>query len=81
MVVMGQAIRVEDDGAVRRLVLCRPDEFNTITPQLSDELDAALDGADRARGRRGKLGRHAASRPTRAPRPGPPPARVVSASV
>jgi enoyl-CoA hydratase len=40
------AIRVEDDGAVRRLVLCRPDEFNTITPQLRDELDAALDVAD-----------------------------------
>jgi enoyl-CoA hydratase len=47
MVTMGQAIRVEDDGAVRRLVLCRPDEFNTITPQLRDELDAALDGAER----------------------------------
>jgi enoyl-CoA hydratase len=44
---MGRAIRVEDDGAVRRLVLCRPDEFNTITPQLRDELDAALDGAER----------------------------------
>jgi enoyl-CoA hydratase len=40
------AIRVDDDGAVRRLVLCRPDEFNTITPQLRDELDAALDAAD-----------------------------------
>jgi enoyl-CoA hydratase len=44
---MSQAIRVEDEGAVRRLVLCRPDEFNTITPQLRDELDAALDAADR----------------------------------
>lgn len=43
---MRQAIRVEDEGAVRRLVLCRPDELNTITPQLRDELDAALDGAD-----------------------------------
>lgn len=40
------AIRVEDEGAVRRLVLCRPDEFNTITPQLRDELDTALDDAD-----------------------------------
>ena len=40
------AIRAEDQGAVRRLVLCRPDEFNTITPQLRDELDAALDAAD-----------------------------------
>ena len=43
---MRPAIRVEDEGAVRRLVLCRPDEFNTITPQLRDELDAALDVAD-----------------------------------
>jgi enoyl-CoA hydratase len=42
-----QAIRIEDDGAVRRLVLCRPDEFNTITPELRDQLDAALDGAAR----------------------------------
>ena len=44
---MGNAIRVEDDGAVRRLVLCRPREFNTITRELRDELDAALTGADR----------------------------------
>jgi len=43
------AIRIEDDGAVRRLVLCRPAEFNTITPQLRDELAAALDDADRDR--------------------------------
>lgn len=43
---MGDAVRVEDDGAVRHLVLCRPDEFNTITAQLRDELDAALDAAD-----------------------------------
>ncbi len=39
-------IRIEDDGAVRHLVLCRPDEYNTITPQLRDELAAALDDAD-----------------------------------
>ena len=44
---MGQAVRQEDAGAVRRLVLCRPDELNTITPQLRDELDAALDSAER----------------------------------
>ncbi len=44
---MGDAIRIEDEGAVRRLVLCRPAEFNTITPQLRDELDEALDRADR----------------------------------
>lgn len=40
------AIRVEDDGAVRHLVLCRPGEYNTITPQLRDELDAELERAD-----------------------------------
>jgi enoyl-CoA hydratase len=28
-------------------VLCRPDEFNTITPQFRDELDVALEGAER----------------------------------
>lgn len=28
-------------------MLCRPSEFNTITPQLRDELDAALDEAER----------------------------------
>ena len=33
-------------GAVRRLVLCRADEFNTITIGFRDELDAALDAAD-----------------------------------
>jgi enoyl-CoA hydratase len=47
---MGQAIRTEDDGAVRHLVLCRPDEFNTITLALRNELDAALDEADRDNG-------------------------------
>jgi enoyl-CoA hydratase/carnithine racemase len=40
------AVRVEDDGGVRSLVLCRPDEYNTITPQLRDELAAAIDAAD-----------------------------------
>jgi len=44
---VGEAIRVEDDGAVRRLVLCRPQTYNTITAALRDELAAALDGADR----------------------------------
>lgn len=43
---MAEAIRVEDDGAVRHLVLSRPDEFNTITPQLRDQLDQALRAAD-----------------------------------
>jgi enoyl-CoA hydratase len=45
--LVGSAIRTEDYGAVRKLVFCRPAEFNTITPQLRDELDAALDGAER----------------------------------
>jgi enoyl-CoA hydratase len=44
---MGSAIRIEDYDAVRKLVFCRPDEFNTITPQLRDELEAALDDVDR----------------------------------
>ncbi len=44
---MGETIRIEDDGAVRRLVLCRPAEYNTITPALRDDLGAALDAADR----------------------------------
>jgi len=44
------AVRVEDAGAVRRLVLCRPDQFNTITPQLRDDLDTALDRAERDSG-------------------------------
>lgn len=44
---MGVAVRTEDDGAVRHLVLCRPDELNTITPALRDELAAALDEAER----------------------------------
>jgi enoyl-CoA hydratase len=41
------ALRVEDDAAVRHLVLCRPGEYNTITPGLRDELGAALDDAGR----------------------------------
>ncbi len=44
---MGEAIRIEDDGAVRRLVLCRPEAYNTITPTLRDELVEGLDAADR----------------------------------
>jgi enoyl-CoA hydratase len=45
----GDAVRVTDDGAVRRLTLCRPDAYNTITPALRDELGAAIDDAHRAR--------------------------------
>lgn len=43
---MGEALRIEDHGAVRHLVLCRPEEYNTITLALRNELDAALDAAD-----------------------------------
>lgn len=49
-VVKGVALRVEDDSeagpAVRHLVLCRAEEYNTITLELRNELDAALDAAD-----------------------------------
>jgi enoyl-CoA hydratase len=41
------AVRVMDDGAVRSLVLCRADDYNTITPQLRDELARAIAEADR----------------------------------
>jgi enoyl-CoA hydratase len=45
-----RAIRITDEGAVRRLTLCRPDAYNTITPQFRDELGEALDDAQRDRG-------------------------------
>ena len=47
--VEGTAVRVSDEGAVRRLTLCRPEAYNTITPQLRDELAAALDAAQHER--------------------------------
>jgi enoyl-CoA hydratase len=40
------AIRVETKNGVRHLILCRADEYNTITTQLRDELGAAIDAAD-----------------------------------
>src|SRR5579872_4010035 len=40
------AIRVETRNGVRHLVLCRPEQYKTITPQLRDELSAAIDDAD-----------------------------------
>src|SRR5437588_1660624 len=46
---MTTALRTEDHGHVRELVLCRADEFNTITVELRNELAAALDAADRDR--------------------------------
>jgi enoyl-CoA hydratase len=40
------AVRTETDAGVRSIVLCRPDEYNTITPELRDDLAAAVDDAD-----------------------------------
>jgi enoyl-CoA hydratase len=40
------AVRTETDAGVRSVVLCRADEYNTITPELRDELAAAIDDAD-----------------------------------
>lgn len=40
------SLRTETAAGVRSLVLCRPDEYNTITPALRDELAAAIDAAD-----------------------------------
>lgn len=44
-----EAVRVTDEGHVRRLTFCRPEAYNTITPQLRDELGAALDAAQHDR--------------------------------
>ena len=43
---MSPAVRTETDAGVRSVVLSRPDEYNTITPELRDELAAAIDDAD-----------------------------------
>jgi enoyl-CoA hydratase len=40
------AVRTESDAGVRSIVLSRPDEYNTIPPELRDELAAAIDEAD-----------------------------------
>ena len=39
-------LRTETEAGVRSLVLCRPTEYNTITPELRDDLAAAIDAAD-----------------------------------
>ena len=44
---MSDAVRIETHGPVRRLTLCRGGRYNTITPQLRDELGAAIDAAER----------------------------------
>ena len=41
-----KAIRTETAERVRSLILCRAKEYNTITPQLRDELAQAIDDAD-----------------------------------
>lgn len=43
---MTEAIRSNLTGGVLNLTLCRPDEYNTITPQLRAELASALDEAE-----------------------------------
>lgn len=39
-------LRTETANGVRHVVLCRPAEYNTITPELRDELSDAIDDAD-----------------------------------
>ena len=41
-----QTIRTETSDGVRSVILCRAKEYNTITPQLRDELARAIDDAD-----------------------------------
>jgi enoyl-CoA hydratase len=41
-----KTLRTETRNGVRHLVLCRAAEYNTITPDLRDELAAAIDEAD-----------------------------------
>ncbi|MGH9117189.1 MAG: crotonase/enoyl-CoA hydratase family protein [Acidimicrobiales bacterium] len=43
---MPDTLRTETDAGVRSIVLSRPDEYNSITPALRDELAAAIDEAD-----------------------------------
>jgi enoyl-CoA hydratase len=41
-----KTLRTETAEGVRSIVLARPDQYNTITPELRDELAAAIDDAD-----------------------------------
>ncbi len=43
---MPETLRTETDAGVRSIVLSRDDDYNTITPQLRDELAVAIDDAD-----------------------------------
>lgn len=40
------SLRTETRNRVRHVVLCRPDRYNTITPEFRDELAHAIDEAD-----------------------------------
>lgn len=42
-------LRTETEAGVRTIILSRPEEYNTITRALIDELSAAIDAADRDR--------------------------------
>lgn len=44
---MPKTLRTETSEGVRSIILSRPDEYNTITPELRDELSTAIDEADR----------------------------------
>lgn len=43
---MGEPLRTETEAGVRSIILSRPAEYNTITPQVRDALSAAVDRAD-----------------------------------
>ena len=66
---MGDAVRETTEGGVRRLTFCRPEAYNTITPQLRDELGAALDGAQQRPRRPGDPPRRRGPRVLRRLRP------------
>jgi enoyl-CoA hydratase len=40
------AVRTETESGVRSIIFCRPERYNTITPELREELSAAVDEAD-----------------------------------
>ena len=40
------SVRTETEAGVRSIILCRPEQYNTITPAFRDELAAAIDEAD-----------------------------------
>ncbi len=47
---MAKTLRTETKNGVRSIILTRAKEYNTITPELRDELSAAIDDADAAHG-------------------------------